>query len=297
MFELGDKTARVADESDLVPHWIAPGEHRVERPCTATAVHDGDHVHVDFVRNGSVGNSAARGGRRRWRRLTEERAGSAKSVFQSADRPTRRGAARTGTGPMFDTTDQIRNQIRAGEDGRAEFQAVRVGERGVLSPSTEDLAAELVAFANDGGGAVFLGVDDSGAVEGIPPDRLDVVERWTINISTHNCEPPIRPILRKVLLPAATGGERHVLVAEVPRGLSTYTARRVAAITSASAPRNATSRPRSSPGCSNSADASTYSTSSPSSPPPSTTSTATDSRPSSDGRRPSPGSTCSATRA
>ena len=32
MFELGDKTARVADDSDLVPHWMAPGKHRVERP-------------------------------------------------------------------------------------------------------------------------------------------------------------------------------------------------------------------------------------------------------------------------
>ena len=31
MFELADKAARAADESDLVPHWIAPGEHRVVR--------------------------------------------------------------------------------------------------------------------------------------------------------------------------------------------------------------------------------------------------------------------------
>ena len=31
MFERADKVARVAGESDLVPHWIAPGEHRVER--------------------------------------------------------------------------------------------------------------------------------------------------------------------------------------------------------------------------------------------------------------------------
>ena len=31
MFELADKAARPAEESDLVPHWIAPGEHRVER--------------------------------------------------------------------------------------------------------------------------------------------------------------------------------------------------------------------------------------------------------------------------
>ena len=120
---------------------------------------------------------------------------------------------------MFDTADQILNQLRAGEDGRAEFKAIRLGDRGVLSPNTEDIAAELVAFANAAGGAVFLGVDDSGAVDGIPPERLDMVERWAINIATHNCEPPIRPILRKVLLPAATGGERHVLLAEVPRGL------------------------------------------------------------------------------
>jgi hypothetical protein len=42
---------------------------------------DGDHIYVDFVRDGSVGNGGARMGNARWRRLTEERAGSAKSVF------------------------------------------------------------------------------------------------------------------------------------------------------------------------------------------------------------------------
>ena len=31
MFELADRAARAAEESDLVPHWIAPGDHRVER--------------------------------------------------------------------------------------------------------------------------------------------------------------------------------------------------------------------------------------------------------------------------
>jgi hypothetical protein len=42
---------------------------------------DDDHTYVDFVRDGSVGNGAARMGSTRWRRLTEERAGTAKSVF------------------------------------------------------------------------------------------------------------------------------------------------------------------------------------------------------------------------
>ena len=31
VFELADEAARAAEESDLVPHWIAPGAHRVER--------------------------------------------------------------------------------------------------------------------------------------------------------------------------------------------------------------------------------------------------------------------------
>jgi hypothetical protein len=42
---------------------------------------DQDHVCVDFVRDGVTGNGAARTGNSRWRRLTECRAGSAKSLF------------------------------------------------------------------------------------------------------------------------------------------------------------------------------------------------------------------------
>ncbi len=43
---------------------------------------DQDNVYVDFVRNESCGNGVARQGSPRWRRLTEHRAGAAKSVFQ-----------------------------------------------------------------------------------------------------------------------------------------------------------------------------------------------------------------------
>jgi hypothetical protein len=42
---------------------------------------DEDHTYVEFVRDGIRGSGAARSGDRRWRRLTEVRAGSAKSVF------------------------------------------------------------------------------------------------------------------------------------------------------------------------------------------------------------------------
>lgn len=42
---------------------------------------DTDHTYVDFVRDGAVGNGAARAGSTRWKRLTDKRAGSAKSLF------------------------------------------------------------------------------------------------------------------------------------------------------------------------------------------------------------------------
>lgn len=41
-----------------------------------------DNIYVDFVREGVAGNGAARSGSPRWRRVTELRARSAKSVFQ-----------------------------------------------------------------------------------------------------------------------------------------------------------------------------------------------------------------------
>jgi len=42
---------------------------------------DEDHTYVEFVRDGSCGNAAARSGDPRWRRITELRARTAKSVF------------------------------------------------------------------------------------------------------------------------------------------------------------------------------------------------------------------------
>lgn len=41
-----------------------------------------ENIYVDFVRDGSSGNGAARSGNSRWRRVTELRARTAKSVFQ-----------------------------------------------------------------------------------------------------------------------------------------------------------------------------------------------------------------------
>lgn len=43
---------------------------------------DDEHTYIDFIRDGLRGNGAARGGDSHWRRLTELRSRTAKSVFQ-----------------------------------------------------------------------------------------------------------------------------------------------------------------------------------------------------------------------
>ena len=120
---------------------------------------------------------------------------------------------------MFDTTDQILRQLRAGEDSRAEFKELRFGERGVISPNTEDFASEMVAFANGGGGALFLGVDDAGSVVGVPEEKWGQVEQWVLNVATHNCEPPIQPEFRRDKLSSPESEDASVIIVVIPRGL------------------------------------------------------------------------------
>jgi predicted HTH transcriptional regulator len=120
---------------------------------------------------------------------------------------------------MFDTVDEIQRQLSSGEDSRAQFKEVRFGEHGVRSPGTDEVAGEMVAFANAEGGVIFLGVDNSGLVRGLPDDRIGAVESWVVNVATNNCNPPIHPILRKERLPTSGGSDALVMLVEIRRGL------------------------------------------------------------------------------
>ena len=122
---------------------------------------------------------------------------------------------------MFDTAEQIEGQLLAGEDGCSEFKELRLTGRGVQAPNAESVAGEMVAFANADGGTLFLGVNDAGVPLGIPQDRLDAVERWFVDIATQNCDPPIRPIVRKHVLQGEEGC-KHLILGEIPRGFCVH---------------------------------------------------------------------------
>ncbi len=67
---------RYFERHGLKPDWPAfLGDFQQHWPT------DHEHNYVDFIRDGLTGHGAARTGNTRWRRLTEERAGGAKSVF------------------------------------------------------------------------------------------------------------------------------------------------------------------------------------------------------------------------
>jgi len=120
---------------------------------------------------------------------------------------------------MLQTLEAIVERLAAGEDSFVEFKEVRVGATTVLSPNADELASEIVGFANAEGGTIFLGVAGDGSLQGISDDSFRKVEEWAVNVATNNCDPPVRPIIRSVALPTEEGPAKRIMLLEVKKGL------------------------------------------------------------------------------
>lgn len=110
--------------------------------------------------------------------------------------------------------EDIRRQMRLGEDSHWEFKEIEFAGDVPRSPRRDDLADELAAFANADGGVVLCGVTDSGAVQGMSREQMDALERLLVEVCTDMITPPIRPI---VLRRETDKGVPFLLV-EVPQG-------------------------------------------------------------------------------
>ena len=110
--------------------------------------------------------------------------------------------------------EEIRRQMRLGEDSHWEFKEIQFEGNVPRSPRRDDLADELAAFANTDGGVVLCGVTDGGDVQGMSREQMDELEQLLVAICTDIIKPPIRPaILRKEI----EEGMPFLLV-EVPQG-------------------------------------------------------------------------------
>ena len=110
--------------------------------------------------------------------------------------------------------EDIRRQIRLGEDSHWEFKEIQFVGNVPRSPRRDDLADELAAFANTDGGVVLCGITDSGDVQGMSREQMDVLERLLVEVCTDMITPPIRP----VILRRETEEGASFLLVEVPQG-------------------------------------------------------------------------------
>ncbi|MDW8215730.1 MAG: ATP-binding protein, partial [Roseiflexaceae bacterium] len=86
------------------------------------------------------------------------------------------------------TLQELLDRIHRGENLHTEFKEAEV--------HPDDIAAELVAFANTDGGQLIFGVTDDGRIAGVADsDRL---AQRVDQIAYNNCEPPITVVQETV---------------------------------------------------------------------------------------------------
>ena len=112
------------------------------------------------------------------------------------------------------TSDQdIRRQLRLGEDSRWEFKRIEFAGDRPVSPSRDDLADEMVAFANASGGFLLCGVADDGSLHGMSRSQMVALDRVLVDVCTDSVDPPLRVDVHHRELDGA-----GIILVEVPRG-------------------------------------------------------------------------------
>ncbi|GAA5088552.1 RNA-binding domain-containing protein [Paenalcaligenes hermetiae] len=77
------------------------------------------------------------------------------------------------------------------------------------------LAAEMVAFSNSTGGRIFIGVYDSGEVQGLSTEDIGRLNQMIANVAGNNVRPAITPTTENISHPNGL-----VMVVSIPEGIS-----------------------------------------------------------------------------
>lgn len=121
---------------------------------------------------------------------------------------------------MYENIPDLLKQIALGEDSVLELKAVGFSGKKVIGPHKDGMADELAAMANTASGIIVLGIDDkTKAIQGIPSEKLDLVEGWLRSICNDSIDPPLDCVIRKLIVPDQQRGEKKILRIDVPRSL------------------------------------------------------------------------------
>ncbi len=97
--------------------------------------------------------------------------------------------------------------IASGESSRIQFKA------DFKNPN--QLAAEMVALANSGGGRILVGVNDDGSITGLLAPDIGRLNQLISNVASQLVHPPINPITENTRFE-----QGMVIIIEVPAGIS-----------------------------------------------------------------------------
>ena len=112
---------------------------------------------------------------------------------------------------------EIRQRLELGEDSRWEFMQVEFAGTRLASPSRDDIADEMIAFANADGGWLLMGVTDHGLVQGMSREQMAAFDNLLVAVSSD----AVKPALQIGVHRRELDGEAFVVV-EVPRGDSLH---------------------------------------------------------------------------
>lgn len=92
--------------------------------------------------------------------------------------------------------------INKGENSYVEFKEEKI--------KPNDLAGEIVSFANMEGGTIIIGVSDNGTIKGI---SIKDMEERIMNICRNNCIPNIIPIYQEIVI-----NDEKIIILTIPKG-------------------------------------------------------------------------------
>jgi len=102
---------------------------------------------------------------------------------------------------------ELRTQILLGEDSTRQFKRE-------MSEAAK-MAGEIVAFANSGGGRIFIGVEKDGGIRGLTTADAEKVGEQMAQIAWDSVRPPF-----SILSKSVSTGDGIVVVIEIPNGAS-----------------------------------------------------------------------------
>lgn len=99
----------------------------------------------------------------------------------------------------------ISQLIHYPEGRRLEFK----GER----PTNSDLAKTIVAFANDAGGEIYIGINNNHQIAGLPEEELPQIEEQISNMVYDRCYPTILPEISFLTIE-----DKHIIRIQIYKG-------------------------------------------------------------------------------